>query len=71
MPAAVTQVATAGTVNGGLPIGGYDELNVAEISDRLDSLSEEELKKVRDYEKRNKNRDTLIEQLDRKIRANS
>jgi hypothetical protein len=71
MPAVVTQVATGRTVNGGLPIEGYDELNVGEISGRLDSLSEEELKKVRDYEKRNKNRDTLIEQLDRKIRANS
>ena len=67
----VTQVTTGGTVNGGLPIEGYDELNVGEISDRLDSLSEEELKKVRDYEKRNKNRDTLIEQFDRKIKANS
>ena len=46
-------------------------MNVGEISGRLDSLTEEELKRVRDYEKRNKNRDTLIEQLDRKIRANS
>jgi hypothetical protein len=55
----------------GVPIEGYDELNVGEISGRLDSLSEEELKKVRDYEKRNKNRDTLIEQLDRKIGADS
>ena len=71
MPAVVTEVATGGTVNGGLPIEGYDEVNVGEISGRLDSLSEEELEKVRDYEKRNKNRDTLIEQLDRKIRAGS
>jgi hypothetical protein len=51
MPAVVTQVATGGTVNGGLPVEGYDELNVGEISGRLDSLSEEELKRVRDYEK--------------------
>jgi hypothetical protein len=58
-------------VNGGLPIEGYDELNVGEISGRLESLSEGELKMVRDYEKHNKNGDTLIEQLDRKIRANS
>jgi hypothetical protein len=71
MPTVVTQVATGGAVNGGLPIEGYDELNVGEISGRLDSLSEEELERVRDYEKRNKNRDTLIEQLDRKIKANS
>jgi len=49
----------------------YDELTVAEISERLDGLSIEELKKVREYEKKNKNRETLIEQIDRKIRANS
>jgi hypothetical protein len=71
MPAVVTEVATGGAVNGGLPIEGYDELNVNEISGRLDGLSEEELKRVRDYEKRNKSRDTLIEQLERKIRADS
>ncbi len=53
------------------PIEGYDELNVGEISKRLDDLSEEELKNVRDYERRNKNRDTLLEQLERKIKAAS
>ena len=71
MPAVVTQVATGGTANGGLPIAGYDEMNVAEISERPDGLSEEELRRVRDYEKRNKNRDTLIEQVDGKIRPNA
>ena len=49
----------------------YDELSVAEISRRLDDLSAEQLRKVREYEKKNKNRETLIEQIDRKIRANS
>jgi hypothetical protein len=29
--------------------------------------SEEDLKKVRSYEKQNKNRDSLVEQIDRKI----
>ena len=67
----MTQASTGAVVNGGLPIEGYDELNVNEISGRLDSLSEEELERVRDYERRNKNRDSLIEQLDRKIRANN
>src|SRR5919112_1077803 len=71
MPTVVTQATTGAVVNGGLPIEGYDELNVNEISGRLDSLSEEELERVRDYERRNKNRDSLIEQLDRKIRANN
>ena len=51
------------------PIEGYDEMNVEEISERLDGLSVEELQLVRDYEELHKKRDTLLEQLDRKIRA--
>jgi hypothetical protein len=51
------------------PIEGYDEMNVDEISERLDGLSVEELQLVRDYEERNKKRETLLEQLDRKIRT--
>jgi hypothetical protein len=53
------------------PIEGYDELTVEEISGRLGGLSTEELRMVRDYEERNKNRDTILEQLDRRIRAGS
>jgi hypothetical protein len=53
------------------PIEGYDELNVEEVSARLDALSSEELREVRDYEERNKNRETVLEQLDRKIRGGS
>jgi len=51
------------------PIEGYDDMNVDEISKRLDGLSVEELQLVRDYEERNKRRETLLEQMDRKIRA--
>jgi hypothetical protein len=51
------------------PIEGYDEMNVEEISKRLGGLSVEELQLVRDYEERNKKRETLLEQMDRKIRA--
>jgi exonuclease VII large subunit len=53
------------------PIEGYDELTVDEVSGRLSGLSAEELRVVRDYEERNKNRDTILEQLDRRIRAGS
>ena len=49
----------------------YDALTVDEISKRIEGLSTEDLKKVREFEKQNKNRETLIEQIDRKIRANS
>src|SRR5215217_5260465 len=51
------------------PIEGYDELTVEEVSARLDALSAEELREVRDYEERNKNRETILEQLDRRIRS--
>ncbi len=51
------------------PIEGYDEMNVDEISKRLNDLSVEELQLGRDYEERNKRRETLLEQMDRKIRS--
>lgn len=51
------------------PIEGYDEMNVDEISGRLDGLTVEELQLLRDYEEINKKRETLLEQMDRKIRA--
>jgi hypothetical protein len=53
------------------PIEGYDELTVEEISGRLGGLSADELRIVRDYEERTKNRDTILEQLDRRIRSSS
>jgi len=53
------------------PIEGYDELTVEEISGRLGALSTEELREVRDYEERNKSRETVLEQLDRRIRSGS
>lgn len=51
------------------PIEGYDELSVEEVSARLGSLSAEDLREVRDYEERNKARETILEQLDRRIRS--
>jgi hypothetical protein len=53
------------------PISGYDEKNVKEIGERLEGLTAAEIRTVREYEKRNKNRETLIEQFDRKLRAAS
>ncbi len=64
-----TAAAGIASANGGFPIAGYDEMNIEEASARLAGLSEEQLKRIREYEKRNKNRDTLIEQIDREIRA--
>ena len=58
-------------VFGALKTTNYDELTVEEISRRIEGLPTAELKKVREFEKQNKNRETLIDQIDRKIRANS
>jgi hypothetical protein len=49
----------------------YDALTVDEISKRIEGLPAEQLRKVREFEKDNKNRETLVAQIDRKIRADS
>jgi hypothetical protein len=53
------------------PIEGYDEMNVEEVSKRLGGLSVDELKRVRKYEKDNKNRRTLRKEMKRKIKSTS
>ncbi len=53
------------------PIEGYDEMTVDEVTSRLGGLDPEQLRALRDYEERTKNRDTLLEQIDRRIRGGS
>jgi hypothetical protein len=59
--------ATAESVAGQPPIDGYDELNVDEITRRLGDLTVDQLQKVKHYEERNKNRSTLIEEIDSRL----
>ena len=66
---ATRQAELKAAVLGALKSANYDELTVDEISEKLDGLSTEQLKQVREYEKHNKDRETLIGQIDRKIRA--
>jgi hypothetical protein len=54
-----------------LETDNYDTLTVAEITEKLGDLSTDELKKLREFEKRNKDRESLVERIDSKIRANS
>jgi hypothetical protein len=49
----------------------YEALTVAEITGKLGDLSTEELEKLREFERRNKDRESLVERIERKIRANS
>jgi hypothetical protein len=53
----------------GVSIEDYDNLNVAEIVEQLENLSAEELQAARAYEQQNKDRDTLLEQIERRIKA--
>jgi hypothetical protein len=61
------KAARKGASAGGQPIEGYDEMNVEEVKDELDDLSDGDLKKVKSYEEDHKNRKTLLEQLHRKL----
>ena len=52
-----------------LPIENYDSLNVAQIVARLVNLSPAELRKVRDYEKRHKNRAGVLSRVEGALKA--
>src|ERR671916_3291189 len=60
-------------VQGGddLPLADYDSLNIRQISERLDELSVEEIRHLRDYEVRNKDRSTLVNRLNSRIEGSS
>jgi (2Fe-2S) ferredoxin len=49
------------------PILGYDDLTAAQVVSRLDGLSPAELRKVRDYEKRNANRKSVLDAIQSKL----
>ncbi len=51
----------------GLPISAYDQLSIRQIDRRLQELSREELRKVRDYEQRHKARKGVLRAVDRKL----
>ena len=49
------------------PILEYDELNATQIQARLKDLTPAELRKVRDYERRNSNRKTILKAIETKL----
>jgi polyhydroxyalkanoate synthesis regulator phasin len=51
----------------GFPIEDYDDLTAAQIVSRLGGLAADELRRVRDYERRNANRKTVLSALDVKL----
>jgi hypothetical protein len=57
---------TAG-VGSSFPISGFDDLTAAQIGSRLADLSPAELRKVRDYERRNANRKSVLAAIEKKL----
>jgi polyhydroxyalkanoate synthesis regulator phasin len=49
------------------PIIGYDELTAAQVKARLPELSPPELRKVRDYERRNANRKSILATIEKQL----
>jgi polyhydroxyalkanoate synthesis regulator phasin len=51
----------------GVPIADYDDLTAAQVNERLDGLSPAELRAVRDHERRNANRKSVLSAVERKL----
>jgi hypothetical protein len=49
------------------PIAGYEDLTAAQVVERLDGLGVAELRQVRDHERRNANRKTVLSAIERKL----
>ena len=49
------------------PLIGYDDLSAGQIQGRLDTLTPAELRKVRDYERRNANRKSVLTAIESKL----
>ena len=54
-------------IGSSFPVSGYDDLTAAEVGERLNDLSAPELRKVRDYERRNANRKSVLQNIERKL----
>jgi hypothetical protein len=50
-----------------LPIRDYEDLTAAQVVDQLDGLSAAQLRQVRDHERRNANRKTVLAAIERKL----
>jgi polyhydroxyalkanoate synthesis regulator phasin len=63
----VDRARRAAGIGSNFPISGYDDLTAAEVGERLNDLSAPELRKVRDYERRNANRKSVLNAVEKKL----
>ena len=57
----------AAGVGPSFPITAFDDLTAAQVQGRLTDLAPAELRKVRDYERRNANRKTVLNAIESKL----
>jgi hypothetical protein len=64
----VDRARRAAGVGPSFPVLGYDDLTAAQVIERLGDLDAAELRKVRDYEKRNANRKSVLAAIEQKLK---
>jgi hypothetical protein len=65
--AQVDRVRRTAGVGPSFPITGYDDLTAGQVQGRLGTLTPAELRKVRDHERRNANRKTVLASIEGKL----
>jgi hypothetical protein len=63
----IREVGRAAGLGSSFPIAGYDDLTAAQVTERLDGLTPAQLRTVRDHERRNANRKSVLAAVDRKL----
>jgi polyhydroxyalkanoate synthesis regulator phasin len=54
--------------SGGPGVAGYDDLNAKQVQEKLADLPPAKLRRVRDYERANANRKTVLAAIDRRLK---
>jgi len=63
----VDRARRAAGLGSSFPIAGYDDLTAAQVAERLDGLSTADLRQVREHERRNANRKSVLTAIQRKL----
>ena len=63
----IREVGRAAGLGAGFPIAEYDDMTAAQVTEHLDGLTPAQLRTVRDHERRNANRKSVLAAVDRKL----
>jgi hypothetical protein len=63
----VDRARRAAGLGSSFPVPGYDDLTAAQVNEQLDGLSTAQLRQVREHERRNANRKSVLTAIERKL----